>query len=100
MAEPKSFLERLIECDPEYHALVKEVWDKAQAAGALDAKTKTLMVLLIDAMKGQKEVVQRLAVRARELGASDDEIRETVRLAFLAAGVSGLSAGVMAFSED
>jgi len=100
MTPPKSFLDRLGDHDPEYHALVKELWDKTQAPGALDAKTKTLMVLLIDAMKGQKEAVQVIGERARSLGASDAEIRETVRLAFLAAGVSGLSAGIMAFPED
>jgi|SaaInl7_200m_RNA_FD_contig_21_1150896_length_517_multi_4_in_0_out_0_2 alkylhydroperoxidase/carboxymuconolactone decarboxylase family protein YurZ len=100
MAAPKSFLEILKDNDPEYHALVQELWDKTQAPGSLDAKTRSLMVILIDAMKGQKEAVKAVADRARSQGATDGEIRETVRLAFMAAGVSGLSAGVCAFPEE
>ncbi len=100
METPRTFLDRLGECDTEYHALVKQVWDMAQAPGALDLRTKTLMVLLIDSMKGQKEATPRIAAKARELGASDDEIREVIRLAFLAGGVSGLAAGVMALVDD
>jgi len=100
MAAPKGFLDILKDNDPEYHALVKQLWDMTQAPGSLDAKTRTLMVILIDSMKGQKEAVKTVAERARSQGASEGEIRETVRLAFMASGVSGLSAGVSAFPEE
>jgi len=56
-------------------------------------------MLAIDAAGSHPEGVKNLANRARVLGASNSEIIETIRLAFLGAGIPGLVAGLAAFQE-
>jgi alkylhydroperoxidase/carboxymuconolactone decarboxylase family protein YurZ len=85
--------------DPEYFEVLKAVMEKTQEKGALDPKTKTLIILFNDATKGHADAVKKLAAAARKLGATDEEISETIRLAFMASGLSGLVAGMAAFDE-
>jgi alkylhydroperoxidase/carboxymuconolactone decarboxylase family protein YurZ len=67
--------------------------------GALSAKTKTLMMVLCDALLAHPEGVAGLANRARALGASEDEITETLAVAFLMGGLPGLVTGTNAFKD-
>ena len=69
------------------------------ADGALSLKTKTLMMLLCDALLGHPDGVASIAKRARSLGASEDEIAETVGVAFLMGGMPGLVTGTNAFRD-
>jgi alkylhydroperoxidase/carboxymuconolactone decarboxylase family protein YurZ len=64
---------------------------------ALSAKMKTLMMVLCDALLAHPEGVAGLANRARALGASEDEITETLAVAFLMGGLPGLVTGTNAF---
>jgi alkylhydroperoxidase/carboxymuconolactone decarboxylase family protein YurZ len=83
-------------------ALLKQINDlqtSAVADGALSAKTKTLMMMLCDALLGHNEGVANLAKRARSLGASDAEIVETVGVCFLMGGLPGLVTGANAFRD-
>jgi alkylhydroperoxidase/carboxymuconolactone decarboxylase family protein YurZ len=67
--------------------------------GALSAKMKTLMMVLCDALLAHPEGVAGLANRARALGASEDEITETLAVAFLMGGLPGLVTGTNAFKD-
>ena len=67
--------------------------------GALTAKTKTLMMLLCDALLSHADGVAALANRARALGANENEITETVAVAFLMGGMPGLVTGTCAFPD-
>lgn len=69
------------------------------ADGALSAKVKTLMAMLCDAMLTHDEGVQIIADRARGMGASEEEIAETLRVAFWAGGLPALVTGLSAFPE-
>jgi len=95
-----NYMETLKNNDPEFYEVVKAVMDKTQEKGALDPKTKTLIIMFNDAVKGHGDAVKSLAGVARKLGATDEEIRETLRLAFMASGLSGLVAGMAAFAEE
>ncbi len=97
MAQRPSFIDELRKRDPEFFELVSALMAKAQQAGALDPKTKTLITLALDAAGSHPDGVRSLASRARAMGAKEEEIIETVRLAFLAAGFPGLVAGLAAF---
>ena len=100
MAQQRSgFMEELNKHDPEFFELVNAVMDKTREKGALDQKTKTLITLALDAAGSHPEGVRSLAARARALGATNEEIVETIRLAFIGAGVPGLVAGLAAFRE-
>jgi alkylhydroperoxidase/carboxymuconolactone decarboxylase family protein YurZ len=95
-----NYMGKLKDRDPDFFKVVKAVLDKTQEKGALDPKTKTLIILFNDAVKGHGDAVKSLAAVARKLGATDAEISETIRLAFMASGLSGLVAGMDAFGEE
>jgi alkylhydroperoxidase/carboxymuconolactone decarboxylase family protein YurZ len=97
MRQVPVFLKALGEKDPQFAERVMEVMGMAFGGGALDAKTKTLMSLLGDAVLGHFEGVAALAARARQEGASEGEIAETVRMAFMVGGLPGLVTGLRAF---
>ena len=99
MSQSTSFMEELNKHDPEFFKFLQSLMEKTQEAGALDQKTRSLIMLAIDAAGSHPEGVKNLANRARVLGASNSEIIETIRLAFLGAGIPGLVAGLAAFQE-
>ena len=55
--------------------------------------------MLGDAILGHPEGVRAIADRARAQGATEQEIAETVRMAFLCAGMPGLVTGTYAFRK-
>jgi alkylhydroperoxidase/carboxymuconolactone decarboxylase family protein YurZ len=68
--------------------------------GALSAKTKILMSLLSDAILGRPEGVKALARMARAAGSTEEEIAETVRVAFNMGGLPALVCATNAYKED
>ena len=98
MAKP-FFVELLETGDPELLKQMQAVQGFAGADGALPARIKTLMSMLGDAILGHAEGVRAIAERARSQGATEQEIAETVRMAFLIAGMPGLVTGCHAFQR-
>ena len=84
---------------PELFKEVMGIREKVLADGALSAKTKTLMMMLCDALLAHPEGVTSIAKRARALGASEAEIAETLAVAFLMGGMPGLVTGASAFRD-
>jgi alkylhydroperoxidase/carboxymuconolactone decarboxylase family protein YurZ len=93
------FVEALERNDAELLKQMQSLQDWAGRDGALPARIKTLMSLLGDAILGHAEGVRAIAQRARAEGATEQEIAETVRMAFLCAGLPGLITGTHAFGE-
>jgi alkylhydroperoxidase/carboxymuconolactone decarboxylase family protein YurZ len=91
------FIERLETHDTEFLDQVRALSNLLMTDGALPAKTKTLMTLLGEALLRRDDGVRMVASVARGVGATEDEIKETVRLAFLLGGLPALSAGTNAF---
>jgi|TARA_B100000378_G_scaffold94158_3_gene74387 alkylhydroperoxidase/carboxymuconolactone decarboxylase family protein YurZ len=67
--------------------------------GALSLKVKTMMTMLCDALLGHADGVANIANRARAAGASEEEIAETVGVAFLFGGMPALVTGANAFRK-
>ena len=84
---------------PELLKKVKGLQETVLADGALSVKTKTLMMMLCDALLAHSEGVANIAKRARALGASEAEIAETLAVAFLMGGMPGLVTGATAFRD-
>jgi len=82
---------------PELLKNVNKLREKLLAEGALSVKTKTLMMMLCDALLGQHDGVANIAKRARDMGASEAEITETIAVAFVMGGMPGLVTGANAF---
>ena len=98
--EKPFFIELLEKNDPDMLEQVQEIRDFAGRDGALPARIKTLMSMLGDAILGHGDGVKAIADRAREQGASEGEIAETVRMAFICAGMPGLVTGTYAFRKE
>ena len=86
-------------CNPELLKKVTGLREAVLADGALSVKTKTLMMMLCDALLAHPDGVANIAKRARALGASDGEIAETLAVAFLMGGMPGLVTGANAFRD-
>src|SRR4030042_1342069 len=84
---------------PELLKQATALQEMAISDGALSAKTKTLMMVLCDALLAHDEGVAALSQRARALGASEKEIIETIAVAFLMGGLPGLVTGSNAFQN-
>lgn len=97
--EKPFFVEALEKNDPELLEHMNSLQEFAGTEGALPAKIKTLMSMFGDAILGHPAGVQALAERARAQGATEEEIAETVRMAFFCGGMPGLVTGTRAFRE-
>ena len=62
-------------------------------------KVKVLMTMLCDALLAHEDGVKNIANRARAVGATEEEIAETVAVAFVMGGTPALVTGAKAFSE-
>lgn len=98
--EKPFFVEALEKNDPEMLEHMNAVVDFTGKDGALPAKVKTLMAMLADALLAHPDGVSSLADRARSQGATEQEIAETVRMAFQCGGMPGLVTGTYAFPDD
>jgi alkylhydroperoxidase/carboxymuconolactone decarboxylase family protein YurZ len=92
------FIQRLQRTDPELFAVAVARHDLVMRPGALEQKTKMLILLAVDAFAGSTGV-RGIAAAAREVGASDAEVAEALRVASHVAGNRVLAAGAAAFPE-
>ncbi len=93
------FVKQYATRDEELYKVVAGVSEAAFAGDALDHKTKLLIALALDAVLGAEEGVASLARQLRELGTTDQEINETIRVAYYVAGMNTLVAGNAAFNK-
>ncbi|MFC1921528.1 carboxymuconolactone decarboxylase family protein [Chloroflexota bacterium] len=94
-----SWQTKLGETAPELLKNVNSLRETVMKEGALSIKTKTLMMMLGDALLAHPDGVANIARRARELGASEQEIAETIEVAFMMGGMPGLVTGASAFRD-
>ena len=99
MTQPASWLDLMEQGAPELMKVVAETRESILPDGALSNKTKTLMTMLCDALLGHDGGVTTIANRARAAGASEEEIAETVGVAFLMGGLPALVTGSNAFKN-
>ena len=84
---------------PQLYQDVTTLRDHVLTEGALPLKVKVLMTMLCDALLAHDEGVKNIANRARAVGATEEEIAETVAVAFVMGGTPALVTGANAFSE-
>ena len=94
---PASFQQLLDEHAPELSGIVGEARNSITSDGALPTKTKTLMMMICDALLNHENGVTNLANRARALGASEEEVKEALGVAYLMGGLPAVVAGSNAF---
>ena len=94
-----SWQESLRNTVPDLLEHITSLQEATTKDGALSLKTKTLMMMLCDALLGHTDGVAAIANRARALGANENEIAETVAVAFLMGGLPGLVTASNAFRK-
>lgn len=93
------FVEQMQQHDSELFRLSADSANTAMGPGALDPKTKALIVLALDALKGSLQGVKTVAGQARSLGASEEEIAEALRLAYYVHSVEVVKTCLNAFEK-
>ena len=99
MTQPATWQETLQKDAPELLKLVNAARESVLTDGALSLKVKTLMTMLCDALLAHPDGVANIANRARAAGATEEEIAETVGVAFLFGGMPALVTGANAFKR-
>ncbi|MGI5880191.1 MAG: carboxymuconolactone decarboxylase family protein [Syntrophomonadaceae bacterium] len=92
------FVDKMGDYDHEYYVLLKEVLQKAISTTALDKKTCYLILLALDTLKGAETGVKVLAGQAREAGATEEEIKEVIRLAYFVNSMDVIKTSLNAWS--
>jgi alkylhydroperoxidase/carboxymuconolactone decarboxylase family protein YurZ len=67
--------------------------------GAIPAKYKHLMTMIVDALQTHNDGVKAIADRARGAGASEAEVLEAVEIAYLFGGTPALVTALNAFDK-
>ena len=99
MQQASPYVVALTKGDPKLLETVNGVRDYIMADGALSAKVKTLMTMLCDALLTHNDGVRAISDRARSMGASEQEIAETIQVAFFMGGMPALVTGSNAFHD-
>jgi alkylhydroperoxidase/carboxymuconolactone decarboxylase family protein YurZ len=99
MAQPTlpPWLQVLQQRDPQFAESYMAQRERILGDGAIPAKYKHLMTMIVDALLSHPDGVATIANRARAAGASEAEIMEAVEVAYLFGGTPGLVTAVNAF---
>lgn len=98
--EKPPFIQALADYSPDLLTDVDRIMGFLHTDSALPSKIKLLMAALIDALKNHQEGVKALIGMAKGKGATDDEIRDTMRIALCCDGIPGLVAITAPFRKE
>jgi alkylhydroperoxidase/carboxymuconolactone decarboxylase family protein YurZ len=93
------FISALEKTDTKLYQSVTGIYDISMTPGELDAKTKILISMSLDALEGSSEGVKALSKVARKMGITEGQIAEALRIAYFVAGNPVLGA-IQAAYED
>jgi alkylhydroperoxidase/carboxymuconolactone decarboxylase family protein YurZ len=99
LPNPGSWQGVIEEAAPQLFKDVSTLRDNVLTDGALSLKVKVLMTMLCDALLAHDHGVENIANRARAIGATEDEIAETIAVAFVMGGTPALVTGANAFKK-
>jgi alkylhydroperoxidase/carboxymuconolactone decarboxylase family protein YurZ len=99
MAQPTSppWLQPLQQRDPQFAESYLAQRERVLGDGAIPAKYKILMTMIVDAITSHADGVANIANRARAAGATEAEITEAVEVAYLFGGTPALVTATNAF---
>jgi alkylhydroperoxidase/carboxymuconolactone decarboxylase family protein YurZ len=99
MARP-AYLDTVGHYDPDFAQYLEADRDFVMQDGAIPAKYKILMTMVVDALLAHDKGVETIANRARAAGASEEEINEAVRVAYLFGGTPALVSALNAYPRE
>src|SRR5262245_36607628 len=86
--------------DPNFGQWYLSQREHSQRDGAIPAKYKHLMTMIVDALTTHADGVATIANRARAAGASEAEIQEAVEVTYLFGGTPALVTAMNAFKQS
>lgn len=95
--EKPTFVTALEKNAPELLPKLQENLQFITTDSALPAKIKILMAAVVDAVKAHPEGVKNLIKMAREKGATDEEVKDTLRFILAMDGLPGFITGTSAY---
>lgn len=101
MAQPTlpPWIHELQQRDPKFVESYLSQREYVLKDGAIPARYKILMTMIVDALLSHPDGVATIANRARAAGASEAEIQEAVEVAYLFGGTPALVTAVNAFRK-
>jgi alkylhydroperoxidase/carboxymuconolactone decarboxylase family protein YurZ len=97
---PPKWMERLQQHNPEFASMYVSLDKRVMKDGAIPAKYKILMTMIVDAVMAHPEGCAALANRARAAGASEAEVNEAIEVAYLFGGTPALVTAINALSPE
>jgi alkylhydroperoxidase/carboxymuconolactone decarboxylase family protein YurZ len=94
------WIQNLQQHTPQFADMYLAQRDMIMKDGAIPAKYKILMTMIVDAVMGHPQGCASIANRARAAGASEAEINEAVEVAYLFGGTPALVTATNAFSTQ
>ena len=91
------WIAQLQEHDPQFASTYMAQREHVLQDGAIPAKYKLLMTMIVDAIMAHPDGCANIANRARAAGATEAEINEAVQVAYLFGGTPALVTAVHAF---
>ena len=99
MQQPPPYMAAIQENFPKLAEYIDDGRGLILADGALSAKVKTLMTMLCDSLLTHHDGVKVISDRARGMGATEEEIAETIAVAFWMGGLPALVTGCNAWRD-
>src|SRR5215469_18621474 len=93
------WIQTLRQHDPDFADSYMAQRERILRDGAIPAKYKHLMTMIVDALTTHPDGVATIANRARAAGASEAEIQEAVEVTYLFGGTPALVTAVNAFRK-
>jgi alkylhydroperoxidase/carboxymuconolactone decarboxylase family protein YurZ len=99
MAQPSlpPWIQPLYQRDPKFVETYMAQREHVLRDGAIPAKYKHLMTMMVDALQTHPDGVTTIANRARAAGATEAEIQEAVEVVYLFGGTPALVTAMNAF---
>ena len=94
------WIEPLQQRDPKFVEWYMSQREHILREGAIPAKYKHLMTMIVDALTTHPDGVATIANRARAAGASEAEIQEAVEVVYLFGGTPALVTAMNAFKKS
>ena len=94
------WIQALQQRDPQFAESYLAQRERILRDGAIPAKYKILMTMIVDAIQSHPDGVATIANRARAAGASDAEVQEAVEVAYLFGGTPALVTAMNAFRSS
>ena len=102
MAQPNlpPWIQPLYQRDPKFVETYMAQREHVLRDGAIPAKYKHLMTMMVDALQTHPDGVATIANRARAAGATEAEIQEAVEVVYLFGGTPALVTAMNAFKAS